>query len=203
MSEISGWARRRTSKINRTITYVRFGSRKTVIRCLGHYLQDDGGIKACFDHCSRAMWRCFFGNMSEGLLSSSAHAKMRFLTSSSCSLHAFRWPCWAYQRTSASKLDSIQRQMIAVLMSIKPLPRENAEDFILRRRIRSGRLASKDGRWSNGWASSLRSWSDHIQRKHEKGTRSQPLVAWHGPSWLQKQQLTNSKNPLSRKTAPR
>ena len=57
-------------------------NQKDTIRCLGHFLDNDGGIGTCFDNSAKAMWRAFFGNLSQSLLVSSEAAKTRSLGTS-------------------------------------------------------------------------------------------------------------------------
>ena len=74
-------------------------SRVSTIRCLGHHIQDDAGIKDCVRYVKGAMWRSFYGNLTPGLVRASVAAKMRFLQSSIRSLASFRWSRWPYQRS--------------------------------------------------------------------------------------------------------
>ena len=165
---------------------------KTTLKCLGHMLDHDGGIRSCFQNCSRNMWRGFYGNLSAGLLAAPEHAKLRFLNSCISSIPAFRWSRWPYQESYAARLDSQQRHMIAVLMQIKPRPNEPFETFAHRRHISCGKLASKHGRWSQRWAQSVCTWSDHVSRKHDSLFWSGPILDWHGESWISLQRLLAS-----------
>ena len=161
-------------------------------------LDDAGGIGSCFQNCSRAMRRSFFGNLSAGLLAAPEKTKLRFLNSCIASIPAFRWPRWPYQDTYAERLDSTQRHMIAVLMQCKPRAEETFENFATRRRMYCGRIASKHGRWSKLWAKGLCDWSAHVNRRHDPGAWSHHLCAWHDSSWIKAQRLRESSGNESR-----
>ena len=149
------------------------------------------------------MWRSFFGNMSRGLGGATQKAKMRFLRTSISPIAGFRWSRWPFQDTYAASLDRIQRRMISALMQIKPAPHEGLDDFVKRRHIISGKVATKSGRWSHMWAQSIGKWNDHVQRKHDPTTWSAPLLEWHGPEWLQLQRLIASSSTQESRTNTR
>ena len=149
------------------------------------------------------MWKCFFGNMSSGLSSSSEKAKMRFLKTCVASIPAFRWSRWAFQQTYASRMDSIQRKMVSVLFEIRPQPTEEWDEFHKRRRRVSGRIADKSGRWSRLWARSVCTWRDHVQRNHDRSAWSAPLLAWHDQEWLHMQRVMASTSHNESRTRTR
>ena len=157
---------------------------KGTIRCFGHFLDNDGGIRTCFDNSAKAMWRAFFGKLSQGLLVSSEAAKTRFLGTSISSIPSFRWSRWPYQCKYAQKLERIQRQMIAILMHIKPAPGESCDTFSRRRRTQTSRIANKAGVWSKRWARSVCSWKDHVSREHDCDTWSARILEFHDRAWL-------------------
>ena len=171
---------------------------RPTMKCLGHQLDDDGGISSCYRHCVQAMWRGFYGNLSAGLMASPVPVKMRFLNSCIASIPAFRWPRWPYQTTYAAALDSQQRHMISVLMQTKPQSHETFEAYVKRRHTFSGRLASKHGRWSQLWAQSVRKWNDHVARRHDPDCWSGPILDWHDESWLAMQRSLASSDGESR-----
>lgn len=173
-------------------------AQKTTMRCLGHFLDDDGGISSCFHGSVRAMWRSFFGNLSSGLLASHPNTKLRFLNSCISAIPSFRWACWPYQDTYAATLDSVQRHMIAVLMQVRPRSEASFEAFAQRRHIYCGKIASKHGRWSRQWARSICSWKDHVDRRHDPGSWSSPVLEWHGTDWITQRRLLASSGLESR-----
>ena len=158
---------------------------KSTLRCLGHFIDDDSGMRSCFEHCKAAMWRCFFGNYSAGLKGSSAKAKTRFLHSSVSTIPSFRWARWPIETTYETALDSIQRHMIGILMGWKPSPQEPFEHFRRRRHNLSSQLAARHGKWSETWATNVKTWGDHVCRNHDEATWSHALLKFHDDDWLQ------------------
>ena len=69
------------------------------MKTLGHHLDDDAGIKTCFNKTTASMWRSFYGNLSEGLLTSNETTKLRFLNTSIATIPSFRWARWPYQES--------------------------------------------------------------------------------------------------------
>lgn len=161
--------------------------RRAAMKILGQYLDDDGGIKTCYDSTLAAMWRCFYGNLSPGLTGFYEKTKLRFLSSPVVTIASFRWASWPYHNFFAAGIDSAQRHMISILMNWKPSRNESFTDFAKRRNIRAGWLASEHGRWSYRWAHRERSWHAHVQRAHDAGTWSYARMNHHGAVWLQTQ----------------
>ena len=168
------------------------------MKCLGHHLQDDGGIQECYVAVASSMWRAFCGNLSASLLLSSENVRMRFLKSSIVSVASSRWARWPYQRSFADKLGRVQRKMIANLMNIKPVEGEAFDAFCQRRHIVTGIKTSKVGRWSQQWAASIDSWAAHIDRKHDDKAWSHVILGWHDGMWLQWQRFLQSSGHESR-----
>ena len=168
------------------------------MKCLGHLIDDDAGIRSCFDSCKAAMWRCFYGNLSAGLMASSSNAKMRFLHSSVSSIAAFRWSRWPYQEKIKAALDDTHRHMIGILMGWRPQPHQTFEQFVVWRRDHSNRLAARHGKWSKRWALSLQSWKAHIDQNHDPSTWSSILLNFHHHNWLQERRLLASSGNESR-----
>ena len=81
---------------------------KSTLRCLGHFIDDDAGIRLCFEHSKAAMWRCFFRNYCSGLKASSTKARVKFLRSSMSAIPSFRGARWPLQKSYKTALDSIQ-----------------------------------------------------------------------------------------------
>ena len=83
--------------------------RKSTMKVLGHFLDDDGSIKSCSDHAFAAMHKSFSSNFRPGLQKSSKAVKLRFLRTCVCTVASFRWSRWPFTRTNADKLDALQR----------------------------------------------------------------------------------------------
>ena len=84
---------------------------KATMESLGHFLDDDAGVRSCFEHSKAAIWRCLYGNMSAGLAAPTTKAKMRFCKARS-PIPSFRWARCPYQDTYKTCWDSIKRHMI-------------------------------------------------------------------------------------------
>ena len=177
--------------------------RKFSMKCLGHHFDDDAGMQTCFRSCTASMWRCFFGNLVGGLLGASQGARMRFLTSSVAAIPAFRWSRWPFQKTYAAKLDSVQTVMTGILIDCHSRPGEDLSHFFCRRRLLSGRLAAKRGRWSKQWANSIKQWHAHVERGHDASAWSGRLLHWHASEWLHQQRVQASRGTRLNRTHAR
>ena len=173
------------------------------IRCLGHFLDADGGIQTCLDNAIRNMWRSFFGNLSARLLSTPAAVKMRFLNQSVASIASFRWSRWPFQHCKAARLDGVQRKMVGILLGSRPTSGESFDSYVRRRHRTTSRLATKHGLWSKMWASSVISWGSHVDRGHDRGAWSRPLLQWHDLDWLERQRRAASSGPFESRTRTR
>ena len=89
---------------------------------------------------------------------------------------------------AAAKLDSAQRRMLGWILEVKPRPTETAADFVRRRQLTTGRIASKHGRYSTLWLTDLRKWESHVLRQvvHPE-LWSVHLYQWHNHEWLNRQ----------------
>ena len=167
-------------------------SKVTTMKSLGHHLQDDNGINDCFKAVTGAMWRSFYGNLTQGLLSSSEKVKARFLNANILAVASSRWARWPYQKSYGSGLDSIQRKMLAHLLQIKPAEGEPFDAFVQRRHIICGHKASSVGRWSSKWAQGVVNWSEHVERRHDPKAWSHTALGWHDSQWLHFRRLIES-----------
>ena len=166
--------------------------RRTTLKCLGHRLDDDGGIGSCFSACTAAMSRSFYANLTAGLFRASRAAKYRFLSSCVRTIAHFRWSRWPFTKTYAAKLDGLQRKFLTALMQIRPNVGEPYDAFVQRRHITGGHLASACGRWSRAWAHSVITWDAHVRRAHDSGAWSHALLDCQPETWLDLQRWWHS-----------
>ena len=159
-------------------------TRRTVLKCLGHNIDDDGGIRSCFQTSTAAMTKSFYANLTAGLLRAPAAAKYQFLNTCVRTVGSFRWSRWPYAKTYAAKLDRLQRTFLTSLMQIKRRSGESHDAFTQRRHLLGGRLATACGRWSAAWAASVVSWDAHVRRAHDPGAWSHVLLGLQADSWL-------------------
>ena len=143
-------------------------------------------------HAFAAVVRAFFGNLKPGLLKSSKAAKLRFLKSSVVSISRFRWSRWPYTRTTAAKLDAVQRRFLYSLFPVRPHRDEPLQEFFERRHRVAGRLATSTGRWSELWATDMTNWHAHVNRGHDENAWSLRILNWKNHDWLSLQRLLHS-----------
>ena len=170
----------------------------SVLKCLGHHLDYDGSISTCLGFTIRSMWKAFWGNHTQGLISSPMPCKLRFLQGAIQSIASFRWSRWPFQKSAADKLDGVQRKMIYILARVRPRPTEDVAAFVQRRRSVAGGFIGTAGKWSLAWGQSLKSWYDHVDRRHDPWAWSWPLIHWHDDEWIQTQRAAASAQNESR-----
>ena len=133
-----------------------------------------------------------------GLLKCSLWRRLLFLQSSVLPIFRYKFSRWPWSKTIAGKLDAAQTHMIALL---NPLPRwtgESDQDFLTRRSLAAGRLATSSGRWSHHWASAVCSWEAHVNRAHDPKAWSKAVYSYRGASWLQQRRAEFSSGQTSR-----
>ena len=130
------------------------------------------------------MLRAFHANMKAGLKRASVTVKLRFLDSCVLPIARSRWARWSYTKQTANKLDALQRSMIAAFIGIVPNSGEEYEAFFTRRHTETSTLALQSGLWSKHWATSIVSWSEHIERGHDERAWSPSLLQWQNSNWL-------------------
>ena len=166
--------------------------RKSSMRVLGHFLDDDGSIKTCSDHAFAAMTKAFYSNFKPGLHKSSKAVKLKFLRTCVCTVARFRWSRWPFTRTNADKLDALQRRFLYSLFPMSPRSHEPIQDFYTRRHRAASIIAGSSGKWSQLWASDLNNWDAHVHRKHDPHAWSHHLLSWRGSEWINFQRFWNS-----------
>ena len=151
---------------------------------LGHAIDDDAGIASCFSKTVAAMWRSFFRNRSQPLLTAEAATKIRFLKQCVATILRFRCARWPFQEHFAGQLDRAQRQMLYSLFLVRLRAEETWDSFQRRRRIFAGRQCRAVGLWSDIWARSLLDWKAHIDRANDSGVWAKHCVAHRNSDWL-------------------
>ncbi|CAK0900901.1 unnamed protein product [Prorocentrum cordatum] len=94
-------------------------TRHSVLKCLGHRIDDDGGLRTCFQKSAAAMAKSFYANLTAGLLRAPISAKYRVMNTCVRSVGSFCWSRWPYVKTYAAKLDRLQRTFFTSLMQVK------------------------------------------------------------------------------------
>ena len=158
----------------------------TSFPCLGHVLQDDGGIRECFSNTKRIMWRAFWGNCGErSLRKASVSLKLSLLNRACRSVLRYRCSRWPPQPTFAVELDRLQTKMVAAMMRTPRLPGETAQDFCRRRNISAATHCRSSGRWSHDWFARSTRWDQHIQRSHVPHCWLMLMRSFQDSLWLE------------------
>ena len=168
------------------------------MKTLGHWLSNDGGYRKCCQETMAAMVRSFYGNIDTGIRKAGKRVKQRFLAACVLPIAQARWARWPFLTTTASKLDGLQRKMLASLFNVSPSSSEPYEDFCQRRHAETAALAREMGLWSRQWAKSIVNWADHVDREHDPFTWSKDALEWRDSFWLQMQRFLHSGSSGSR-----
>ena len=169
------------------------------MRFLGHTISDDASCHPCLNSTIASMFGCFWRNVSAGLRRAKDCIKIRFIQNIVRSIASYRWARWPYSTMAAAKLDSAQRRMLGWILEVKPRPTETIADFVRRRQLTTGRIASKYGRYSTLWLTDLRKWESHVLRQvSHPELWSVHLYQWHNHEWLNRQRSLASASGESR-----
>ena len=152
---------------------------------LGHAIQSNGSIRACWARARNSMWKAFWANpganAARGLGQSSKLALLQRVVRPQLSFRCSRWPP---QRQIASEVDRLQQKMVASVVRLPRVAGEEAADYVRRR----GRLARKScaeqGIWSQHWFSRAVHWDDHLCRPLNFATWPAQLREHRGKQWL-------------------
>ena len=173
------------------------------MRCLGHILTSNSAIAEDWHDAVKKVWAAYFSNMHRGFFDASLRARLDFLNNSMRPVLRFRWSRWPYQTSYASRLDSLQRHLIAKSIVFRPQPGEDVDTYFRRRTLHCSRIAAGMGLWSTEWKTSLRLWRNHIERAHDPGHWSGHILHWHSVDWLQSQRVQHSSGGFLGRTRTR
>ena len=173
------------------------------MRCLGHFLTDSGSIAIDFHNAVGKMWGSFYANQHPALKKASLKGKQKFLTGCIRPVAAFRWTRWPFQSTYASRLDSVQTNMVGRLIDVTPNAQEDAQCYFRRRRHICRQIATSWGPWSSQWKRHVVTWGQHIERAHDSCLWSHKLIGWRGEGWLHERCVENSQDGALNRTATR
>eukprot|EP00969_Alexandrium_andersonii_P064360 2834930-Alexandrium_andersonii.AAC.1 len=120
------------------------------MKVLGHWLQNDGGIRFDWLATKQSMWRAFWATA--GLKSRAQlplYAKLRLLSRSVLPILDFRSSKWPPQQMVAREMDQLQRKMVSILMAVRPLPLEDPVAYKRRRHRLASNQCRRVGLWSH------------------------------------------------------
>ena len=167
--------------------------RVSAFPCLGHILQDNGSIRACFSNTTKSMWRAYWGNSRHSALQKAAHnVKFKLLDTSCRPALSYRCSRWPPQPCMARSLDRIQAKMVAAMLRIPRLPGEDGLEYVQRRNREAAGHCRRHGLWSSHWFKRAKDWQDHIERGHSPLSWSVLLRPFHDHVWLDGQRIMSN-----------
>ena len=156
---------------------------------LGHVVQTNCSIRACWQAARAKMWKAFWANSGSTLgrrLATSA--KFALLRRCVACIAAYRMSRWPPQEQIARELDNVQARMSALILRLRPHPFEEFEAFC-RRRGRAARAQCREqGLWSDYWFSRAVAWDEHMTRHPE--TIATVFRNYRDITWLEARRST-------------
>ena len=154
---------------------------------LGHYVQNDSGIRTDWNKTKLGLWKCFWSSCgSRAGRSFGAPLKVKLLQRSVLAFFQWKLSRWPFQKTIAIEIDALQCQMLAIIMQLPRSIHESIDQYCRRRRREARNLASECCFWSTLWARRVIKWDEHVQR----GVRHKHVVArflnFQDANWLQR-----------------
>ena len=132
---------------------------------LGHILQTNGSIRACWKQTRCAMWRAFWSNSgSKDADNFNVEAKLNLLSRSVMPQMDFRSSRWPPQKQIATEIDRTQRKMTAAIVTIPHNEYESSCEFVRRRGRAAAKLCNEHGLWSKRWFGRASRWDDHLNQ---------------------------------------
>ena len=164
---------------------------------LGHTLQHNGSIRACWRDTRRAMWRSFWANpASRDGQNLSRNAKLQLLSKAVLPQLEFRCSRWPPQKTVARELDDMQRKMYATIARIPRHPAEATDQYVRRRGREAATACRLAGTWSSRWFKRACKWNEHLERPRNSVNWSAKLLHYHDRAWfIQKRASLLPSNP--------
>ena len=166
---------------------------------LGHYLQSDGGIDTCYAHTVRKMWGAFFANCVRGDAKRlPLQRRVQLLQRAVIPVLRFRWTRWPFGVSRANQLDTLQKQMLKILLGMRYETGESVAGFFIRRGREVAALQRSVGKWSDGWARAVVGWHAHISRERNSGAWPALVKDIRQPSELSERRRWNG-SPATRR----
>ena len=168
----------------------------SVFSVLGHTIQSNGSIHACFSKTISAAWRQFWANIGGSNFRSFQLAlKLRRMQSLVFPVINFRVSRWPFTKSKARLLDRIQRKMIGALVHVKKMPSESWETFWRRKNKLVSECIPNKFKGSNIWANRVLDWNPHIVRNTCGGCWSATLVDQLTPEYLADRRTHHQNRP--------
>ena len=113
----------------------------------------------------------------------------------------FRWTRWPFRKDHADRLNGLQRQMLNIIIGVRPLREDSPEEFVRRRAKIVCSMQVSMGYWGEKWAVALGLWKVHIQRPRNQHCWPAIIFSLRSPEELALRRCNNSGRPLVRQSA--
>ena len=152
---------------------------------LGHTVQSNGSIRACWSKTKRGLWRAFWSNPgSRDARPLPSTTKFHLLGRAVLPQLLFRCSRWPPQPQIAKELDGIQRKMASTILNVPRLSGELSADYVRRRGRLAGQKCKSEGLWSNMWFNRAVRWDEHLARPRNANTWAARLRCFHDRNWF-------------------
>ena len=156
-----------------------------IFPALGHLIQDDSQVRACFNATRAAMWRAFWATCRHhSVKSAPLDVKLLLLSRACIPILSYRCSRWPPSNALAIELDRLQAKMVAAIARTARLPGEPLHDYCRRRRRLAAALCRRHGLWSQHWYKRVVDWDGHLARGHAEHSWPVQLRSFHGEHWL-------------------
>ena len=152
---------------------------------LGHMVQYDCGIGACWHSTRAGLWGAYWKNAASCEARNLGFvAKASLLQRTVVAKFAWKLSRWPFQKTVAVELDALQCRMVCYLLKCPRLAHESIDSYCRRRARDARNLCKQVGFWSELWAKRVVDWNDHVQRGGAYNHICFPLVNFKNEQWL-------------------
>ena len=126
------------------------------------------------------------------------HLALKRLNSLVASVIFYRVPRWPFKLSLARRLDTLQRQMLKIILRVRPLPYETAECYSRRAAKIVASFQHAHGAWSCVWACRVISWGLHIHRNTANNSWPSKLVHVRSSTELNERRALFAHRPRTR-----
>ena len=152
---------------------------------LGHTLQNNGSVRACWKSARLAMWRSYWANPgSKDARPLDVTMRTALLDKAVTPQLDYRCSRWPPQKTIASESGGLQRKMVASAMRSPRYPGEDVAHFVRRRGRAAALQRRQSGQWSQRWFKRATDWNEHLERPRNGDSWSSKLLHYRAREWL-------------------
>jgi hypothetical protein len=169
---------------------------------LGHSVQSNGSIRACWSQARSSMWKAFWANPGANAADHLPRcSKLSLMSRAVLPQLSFRCSRWPPQRQIGSELDHLQQQMTASLMRLPRFPGEEVDVYVRRRGKAARKICSERGAWSNHWFGRALDWDEHLARPRNLASWPAKLRDYRGRQWLIERRASFAPSVASRRSS--